>query len=60
MGEAIRARIYEKFARDTGIMTFVHIIVALRSVVLLPIIAKTMDAASYDQPLSPGLQVSWP
>ena len=47
MGEAIRARIYEKFARDTGIMTFVHIIVALRSVVLLPIIAKTMDAASY-------------
>jgi len=39
--------IYEKFARDTGIMTFVHIITALRSVILLPIIAKTMDAASY-------------
>lgn len=47
MSDTTKAGIYEKFARDTGIMTFVHIITALRSLILLPIIAKTMDAASY-------------
>jgi O-antigen/teichoic acid export membrane protein len=39
--------IYEKFARDTGIMTLVHIFTGLRSLVLLPIITKTLDAYSY-------------
>ncbi|MFC1903004.1 oligosaccharide flippase family protein [Chloroflexota bacterium] len=47
MSAEITKGIYEKFARDTGIMIFVHIITALRSVILLPIIAKTLDASSY-------------
>ncbi len=59
MSDAIKAGIYEKFARDTGIMSFVYIITGLRSLILLPIIAKTLDASSYDQWLPPGLQISW-
>lgn len=47
MSDDTRASIYEKFTRDTGIMTFVYIITGLRSVILLPIIAKTLDASSY-------------
>jgi hypothetical protein len=39
--------IYERFARDTGIMTLVHIFTGVRSLLLLPIIAKTLDAYSY-------------
>ena len=39
--------IYEKFTRDTGIMTIVHAFTALRSLILLPVIAKALDAASY-------------
>ncbi len=47
MNDTTKVGIYEKFARDTGIMTLVHIITALRSLILLPIIAKALDAASY-------------
>lgn len=47
MGNEESSSIYEKFARDTGIMTAVHIVTGLRSLVLLPIITKTLDAYSY-------------
>jgi O-antigen/teichoic acid export membrane protein len=47
MSNTTKVGIYEKFVRDTGIMTLVRIITALRSLILLPVIAKTLDAASY-------------
>lgn len=38
---------YEKFTKDIGIITITNIIIALRGLILLPIIAKTLGTSGY-------------